>query len=160
MRNYDPFIVAATERLLAFRFPQSSRQGAVEFALVCSDIACQGEQVQASRCYEHDPATFRRLLTNFRAAGCPLLPKRTLRCCLADQADFSICISREQRLLAGRDGPEKNERRKRERDRVCCLYRNRLGRAKARLRAAEFDDVGRGGERTATQTGSGGSLGH
>src|SRR3954468_24492954 len=47
---------------------------------------------------------------------------------------------------------KKNERRKRERDRVCCLYRNRLGRAKARLRAAEFDDVGRGGERTATQT--------
>src|SRR3954465_11223446 len=80
----------------------------------------------------------------------PFASKRTLRCCLADQADFSICISREQRLLAGRDGPEKNERRKRERDRVCCLYRNRLGRAKARLRAAEFDDVGRGGERTAT----------
>src|SRR3954471_9146342 len=45
---------------------------------------------------------------------------------------------------------KKNERRKRERDRVCCLYRNRLGRAKARLRAAEFDDVGGGGERTAT----------
>src|SRR3954462_5961201 len=86
--------------------------------------------------------------------------KRTLRCCLADQADFSICISREQRLLAGRDGPERNERRKRERDRVCCLYRNRLGRAKARLRAAEFDGVGHGGERTATQTGSGGSLGN
>src|SRR3954447_2933199 len=55
---------------------------------------------------------------------------------------------------------KKNERRKRDRDRVCCLYRNRLGGAKARLRAAEFDGVGRGGERTATQTGSGGSLGN
>src|SRR3954465_14905988 len=55
---------------------------------------------------------------------------------------------------------KKNERRNRERDRVCCLYRNRLGRAKARLRAAEFDDVGRGRERTDTQTGNGGSLGN
>src|SRR3954447_14722449 len=55
---------------------------------------------------------------------------------------------------------KKNERRKRDRDRVCCLYRNRLGGAKARLRAAEFDGVGRGGEPTATQTGSGGSLGN
>ena len=78
-------IVAATDRLQAFRFPQSSRQGVVEFALVCSGMACQGKQVQAFRCYEHDPSTFRRLLTNFRAAGCPLLPKRILRCCRTDQ---------------------------------------------------------------------------
>jgi hypothetical protein len=78
-------IVAATDRLQAFRFPQSSRQGIVEFALVCSDRACQGKQVQAFRCYEHNPSTFRRLLTNFRAAGCPLLPKRILRCCRTDQ---------------------------------------------------------------------------
>ena len=55
-------------------------------SLVCSDMACQGKQLQAFRCYEHDPATSRRLLTNFRAAGCPLLPKRTLRCCRTDQS--------------------------------------------------------------------------
>ena len=57
-------IVAATDKLQIFRFPQSSRQGIVEFALVCSDMACQGKQVQAFRCYEHDPPTLRRLLTN------------------------------------------------------------------------------------------------
>src|SRR3954454_22455567 len=60
-RSYNPYIVAATDRLQAFRFPQSSRQGVVEFALVCSDRACQGKQVQAFRCYEHNPPTFRRL---------------------------------------------------------------------------------------------------
>src|SRR3954462_1712610 len=62
--------------------------------------------------------------------------------------------------VPGQRDRKKNERRNRERDRVCCLYRNRLGRAKARLRAAEFDDVGRGRERTDTQTGNGGSLGN
>src|SRR4051812_33102397 len=124
-------------------------------------MACQGKQVQAFRCYEHDPPTSRRLLTNFRAAGCPLLPKRTLRCCRTDQSRlFYIAFRGSKGCLQEGTDRKKNERRKRERDRVCCLYRNRLGRAKARLRAAEFDDVGRGGEPTATQTGSGGSLGN
>jgi hypothetical protein len=26
-------------------------------SLIRSDVACQGEQVQAFRCYEHDPST-------------------------------------------------------------------------------------------------------
>src|SRR4051794_5578074 len=114
-------------------------------------MACQGKQVQAFRCYEHDPPTSRRLLTNFRAAGCPLLPKRTLRCCRTDQSRlFYMHFAGAKAACRKGTDRKKNERRKRERDRVCCLYRNRLGRAKARLRAAEFDDVGRGGERTAT----------
>jgi len=53
------YIVAATEMLQDVRFQQSSRLGAVEISrLFRSHSLCQGEQTQASRCYEYDPVTF------------------------------------------------------------------------------------------------------
>src|SRR3954447_18491579 len=104
-------IVAATDRLQDSDFHSRRAKALWNSSLVCSDRACQGEQVQAFRCYEHDPPTSRRLVTNFRAAECPLLPKRILRCCRADKADFSIPLSREQRRLQEGNRKEKNERR-------------------------------------------------
>src|SRR3954471_23224908 len=115
--------------------------------------------MQAFRCYEHNPPTSRRLVTNFRAAECLCFQNEYSDVVGPMKADFSIQLSREQRRLQEGNRKEKNERRERERDRVCCLYRDRLGGAEARLRAAEFDGVRRGGGRTHTQTGSGGSLG-
>src|SRR3982751_2434515 len=78
-------MLAATDRLQDSDFHSRRAKALWNSSLVFSDRACQGEQVQAFRCYEHNPPTSRRLVTNFRAAECPLLPKRILRCCRADE---------------------------------------------------------------------------
>jgi hypothetical protein len=59
-------------------------RGAVEIIrLLRGHLVCQREQTQASRCYECAFVTCRCPLTNLRAAGCALFPKRILRCGLA-----------------------------------------------------------------------------
>src|SRR3954447_1783341 len=96
-------IVAATDGLQDSDFHSRRAKALWNSSLVCSDRACQGEQVQAFRCYEHDPPTSRRLVTNFRAAECPLLPKRILRCCRADEGRLFYTTFAGAKALARRE---------------------------------------------------------
>src|SRR4051794_41019673 len=102
-RSFPQCIVAATDRLQDSDFHSRRAKALWNSSLVCSDRACQGEQVQAFRCYEHNPPTSRRLVTNFRAAECPLLPKRILRCCRADEGRLFYTTFAGAKALAGRE---------------------------------------------------------
>ena len=101
MRTYDPFYSCCNGDVGRFRFPQSSRGNVVEIArLFGLQLSCvKVNRTWASRWYECDPVTSRRLLTNLRAAGCALLPKRILRSRSAMDR-LSIQSSRKQSRLA------------------------------------------------------------
>src|SRR5205823_14190454 len=77
-----------------FRFPQSSGGNVVEIArLFGLHLSCvKVNRTWASRCYECDPVTSRRPLTNLRAAECALLPKRILRCRLVSHGQTFYTI--------------------------------------------------------------------
>ncbi len=57
-QRFVPLYSCCNRDVAGFRFPQGSGQGVVEFeGLSRPHIACQGEQVRAFCCYEHDPST-------------------------------------------------------------------------------------------------------
>jgi hypothetical protein len=75
------FYSCRSAMLLGLRFPPSSLAGIVEIRELVP-VAClwQGNNAQATRCYEWRFLTSQCLSTKFRAAGCALLPERILRC--------------------------------------------------------------------------------
>jgi hypothetical protein len=91
MNRATLYIVAATEMLQDVRFQQSSRHGAVEISrLFHSHSLCQGEQTQASRCYEYHPVTFDVRLLTFEQRDALCFQNESSDVVWLGQTDFPI----------------------------------------------------------------------